>query len=211
MPLLLLLHLFGLLTSLLRFSDAPPAGDPPAGDPPAGDPPAADDDQDVGKLKEALRKERENSKNFKALQREAEELRKFKQEQEQAKLTEAEKVAAREKAAADKEAQLTQRERTMAVRDGLAAAATTEKLTLVANTATVIRLLDLDDVEFDDDGNAKNLGALLKRLAKDEPALFDQRKRPGSADAGARSEGAANVGTGINRLRAAYGNAEQRR
>lgn len=180
MPVFLLLHLFGLVVRLLRLSDAPPAGDPPA-----ADPPAADDDQDVGKLKEALRKERENTRSFKQLQREAEELRKFKQEQEQAKLTETERLQSRVKELEGKEQELTRKERSLAVRDGLATAAQAEKLGLVASSATVIRLLDLDAVEFDDSGSPKNLGALLKQLAKDEPALFSQQRRSGSADGGA--------------------------
>ena len=167
--------------------------------------------ESVAKLEEAIRKERENTKNYKALQREADELRKFKADQEQAKLTEAERVSAREKAAADKEQQLTQRERTMAVRDGLAAAASAEKLTLAASTATVIRLLNLDDVDFDNDGAPKNLAAMLRQLAKDEPALFDLRKRTGSADAGARDEGRTAVGTGMSRMSAYYAANERRR
>ena len=124
--------------------------------------------------------ERLNREGIKDLKKKAAEYDKF----QEANKTEAEKVAARLKDLESKEATLTNRERTIAVRDGLAAAATAEKLALNVSTATVIRLLDLDAVDFDASGNPTNLGPLLKQLAKDEPKMFEQQRRTGSADGG---------------------------
>lgn len=142
----------------------------------------ASDHETPENLLKALKAERDARK---ALEKELKPLKSYREQQEQAKLTETEKLQNRIKELEGKEQQLTQRERTIAVRDGLATAAAAEKLGLVASSATVIRLLDLDRVEFDDSGTPTNLGPLLKQLAKDEPALFEQRRRTGSADGGA--------------------------
>jgi hypothetical protein len=136
---------------------------------------------DYAELKASIKKERDARR---ALEREATELRKFKQDQETAKLSETEKLQNRIKELEAKESHLTTRERSIAVRDGLTTAAAAEKLGLVASSATVLRLIDLDSVEFDAAGTPTNLGGLLKQLAKDEPALFEQRRRAGSADGG---------------------------
>jgi hypothetical protein len=169
----------------------------------------AADTETPDKLKSALESERKLKREA---ERELKELRRFKQEREQAEQTEAERLQARIKDLDAKEQQLTTRERTMAVRDGLAAAAAAENLTLIVSPATALRLLDLNDVEFDDDGEATNLGQLLKQLAKDEPKLFDQRRRPGSADAGATSiSDSRTVQPGLDRMRAAYAASSTRR
>lgn len=152
-------------------------------------------------LLKALKAERDARK---ALERELKPLKTYKQEQEQAKLSEADKLKAREQAATEKEATLTTRERTIAVRDGLAAAATAEKLALNVSTATVIRLIDLDRVEFNDAGEPTNLGPLLKQLAKVEPKMFEPQRRTGSADGGA-GDGPAHMNDMNARLRAATG------
>lgn len=153
---------------------------------------------DLAGLREAIRKERQATKDFKKLQREANELRTFKQQQEQANQTAEERAAARAKELEAKEQQLTQRERRISVRDALSAAASDQKLDLVASSATVLRLLDLDKVEFGDDGTPRNLGPLLKQLAKDEPALFAERKRPGEGGGG--SGGTAVTGQDMNTI-----------
>lgn len=157
-------------------TQAEPEAQPQAGT--SDDKPQAGESISLDEAKK-LRSEAKNLRTRLAAFEAAEEQRK------QASLTEAERLKAdREKL--DRERQdLTVRERTIAVRDGLAAAATAEKLGLVASSATVIRLLDLNSVEFDDSGTPTNLGPLLKQLAKDEPALFEQRRRSGSADGGA--------------------------
>lgn len=144
--------------------------------------PETGESDDLATLKLTLQKERDARK---ALEKEVKPLRTFKDERTKAEQTESERLQARIKDLDVKEQTLTQRERTIAVRDGLAAAATAEKLELNVSTATVIRLLDLDRVEFDDSGTPINLGPLLKQLAKDEPKMFDARRRSGSADGGA--------------------------
>jgi hypothetical protein len=206
---LVFFHLMVLLFSLLRLTDAPPAGDPPASDPP---PPErdADGDQDVTKLKEALRKERDARK---ALEKEVTPLRQFRDDRAKAEQTETERLQARIKELETKEADLSRRERTMLVRDAVTPATDAEGLQLRASVGTVLKLLDLDAVEFDDDGTPKNLRVLLKALYKDEPSLVAEKpKRPGSADASSTSRSSPEmIGSGMERLRMAYADTERRR
>lgn len=131
------------------------------------------------KLKTALESERKLKREA---ERELKELRKFKQEQEQTRLTEAEKLAARERTVADQEARITARLRASILRDEIGTAVTAEKLTLNAPIGDVLRLMDADAVEWDGE-TPKNVRALLRDLVKDRPYLANRRS--GSADGGA--------------------------
>jgi hypothetical protein len=86
-------------------------------------------------------------------------------------------------------------------------------LTLKARTDTVLRMIDLDAVEFDEAGKATNLIDLLKALYQSEPTFAQAKaKRPGSADGGAtESTRPVDPGPGMPRLRFAYANSKPRR
>lgn len=137
---------------------------------------------DLTKLRDAIRKERETTKEFKRVQREAAELRKFKTEAEQAKLTADEKLAARERTVAEQEQRITSRLQASILRDEISNAAAAAKITLHAPIGDVLKLLDMSAVEWDGE-QPKNVRALLGELVKERPYLAS--RRTGSADGGA--------------------------
>lgn len=180
------------------------------GEPTATTPPSTDDDpadQDVSKLKEALRKEREARRNA---EKELAPLRTFKQERETAEMTEVEKRDRRIKELEDGLTAAQQRERTYALRDAIDGAVRAESFghTLKAPVSDVLHFLpaDLDP----EDGRA--VGKALGDLTKSREYLFEPKaKRPGSADAGATGTTTVNPGFGIDRLRHGYETAQNRR
>jgi hypothetical protein len=80
----------------------------------------------------------------------------------------------------------------------------------ITNPKLAVRLLDADDVEWDDDGEPKNVARLLKALLKEMPELKANGQggapQGGGADGGAGRQSGNVAGSGINdRLRAMTG------
>lgn len=122
-----------------------------------------------------------------ALKAEAQKLRQRLRatEQERDKLaegqkTEQEKLADRAAKAEERAQLLESRLQEKALRSAIADKRT--EVGIVASTATVARLLDRDQIEWDDDGEPtdKSLTAALRALAKSDPILV----RAGSSDGG---------------------------
>lgn len=206
---MLIVHLFLLLFGLLRTAGADAGSGDPGGTSDSstdtGDATEDDNEQDVTKLKEALRREREARR---ALDKEVKPLRTFKQQQEDAARTEAERLQTRQQAAEAKERELTARERRVELRDEVTRVIAAEKLTLQAPIADVLRLLDTDAVEWSDDGKPKNAATLIKALVKDRPYLVGSR---GSIDGGERGGAARLPAFGSKGLKDAFAASEQRR
>ncbi len=99
-----------------------------------------------------------------------------------AELSEVEKRDARIRELEDHAAQSQQRTRQYALRDAVEQAVNKEQLALTAPLGDVLRLLDADAIEWDDNGAPKHVGALVKALVADRPYLVGRR---GSVDGGA--------------------------
>ncbi len=171
-----------------------------------------DDGNDVTGLKEALRKEREARR---ALERDIKPLRTFKQERDNAERTAEERVTAKEREVTDRERALVARERNYNLRDDITRVLAAEDFRFTfqegVTTDRVIRLLDLSDDDWDGD-KPKNVKKLLADLQKSDGYLFQpKRQRPGPGDAGERGTPPHVVGTGVDRMRAAYEQTTQQR
>jgi hypothetical protein len=108
-----------------------------------------------------------------------------------AQLTADEKKAAevkeREEKAAARETAATERLTSAAIREAAAAAGVP-----AGSLALIPRLIDRADVEYDDDGEPKNVAALVAKLLKDHPqfaATSGGGGGAGSADGGSRGGG----------------------
>ncbi len=210
MPVLLLLlaHLFGLL-SLFSAGDGGGSGDS-GGDGGGdggenGDQEGGDEGDDLVRLKEALRKEREARR---ALDREIRPLRTFKTERENAERTAEERATAKEREVAEREQALVARERKSNLRDAIAQVLGAQEFGFTfregVTTDRVIRLLDLNDDDWDGE-KPKNVKRLLTDLQQSDGYLFAPKaRRPGSADGGAGHQ--TTVGASMNdRIRHAAG------
>jgi hypothetical protein len=103
--------------------------------------------------------------------KELETLRAAQKEAENAKLSEQEKLQNRVKELETQAAALAEEKKSLLVRTAVEREA--RKLNLVDEDAAY-RLLDLNAIEFGDDGTPKNVETLLKALAKDKPYLVAQ-------------------------------------
>lgn len=138
--------------------------------------------QDAAKLLEALRKERAARK---AAEREVKPLRAFKQQREDAEKSEEQK---RDERIAELEGLVSAaqaKERGYNLRDAIAEALDAADFPAqpVVSVPKLIRLLDLDDGDWDGD-RPRNVKALLVKLSRAEPGLFAAKRGP-SGDGGA--------------------------
>lgn len=95
--------------------------------------------------------------------------------------------------------ELDRRYRTETVRNRVSAEAGKRN---AIDPAAVARLVELDDVVFDDKGAITNLGDLMDELIEDFPRLF--RKSPGKGNGGDEHGRRPKVKPGLDRLTAAY-------
>lgn len=140
----------------------------------------ANPQEDIAKLKEALRKERdahgETSKKYTAIEKQLADI-------QNSGKSEAEKLAARLKALEDDNAAKSAAIRERDARDAIRDAATKAG----ASNADVIYRAVKGDVEYAADGTATNVDTLVKDLKELAPQLF--RAATGKADAGAGNGG----------------------
>lgn len=99
-----------------------------------------------------------------------------------AELSEVEKRDVRIRELEDHATQSQQRARQYALRDAVEQAVGVQQLALTAPLGDVLRLLDADAIEWDDQGAPKHVAALVKALVADRPYLVGRR---GSVDGGA--------------------------
>lgn len=144
---------------------------PPPGDPKDGDSP--------DKLKSALDSERalraQHEREAKAEKKRADDLAAKLAEHEQAKLSETEKAVARAEAAEKALTETQERLRSQALRHAVATAAAAASF---HNPADAYRFLDLDAIEFDDDGEPKGITEAVAALAKEHAYLVKSGENP---------------------------------
>lgn len=180
---------------------APAGGEPQAGAPSGGQAPATpptpqtppDDDPDAGlspeDLRKVLKKTREEAASARTKNRELEEKV---QAAEREKLSEAERLKLeRDEAVSASEAKDRQI-RTLEARSVIFESAT--KLGF-RNPEIAHRLVDLDKIEFTDDGRPKGIDALLKKVIEGDPYLA---KGVNGADYGGGPRGGSGSGVDMN-------------
>lgn len=144
-----------------------------------------EDDFDKERALATIRKLRETEKAAKTQRQELDQLRAQLTAFEDAKLSQEERIAKQietlQTQLADKErreAELTKRVQEQALRFAVVTEAA--KLQIVDPDAAY-KLLDLSEVERDEDGNATNLGKVLKDLVKAKPYLVAQQPTPAAS------------------------------
>lgn len=116
-----------------------------------------------------------------SLRRRLKELEDRTKADEDAKLSETERLTKR---AAELEQQLADRDRALRERAVRYATVATAARLGFADPEDAIRLIDQDAIEFDDAGDARNIGDLLGALAKAKPYLLSGARTAGSFDTG---------------------------
>lgn len=135
------------------------------------DAPDEDEDFDKTRAMATITKLRGFEKTARDQAKELEALRKAQKEADDAKLSEQEKLQNRVKELEAQATALAEEKKSLLVRTAVEREA--RKLNLVDEDAAY-RLLDLNAIEFGDDGAPKNIETLLKALAKDKPYLVAQ-------------------------------------
>jgi hypothetical protein len=108
-------------------------------------------------------------------------------ERKQAELSEVERRDARIRELEESLTAHERRARDYALRDAIGEVIASDEfpLTPVVGTPQLLKLLDTDRLEWQEDGRPKNPGTVLAALAKTAPALFQAKpKRPGPSDGG---------------------------
>jgi hypothetical protein len=141
-----------------------------------GDDDEGDPIQDANKLLETLRKVRKEKKD---LEKEVRPLRTYKQQTEDAAKTDQER---RDERIAELEGLVSAaqaKERQYNLRDAISEALSAADFPAqpVVSVPKLIRLLDLDDSDWDGD-QPKNVKSLLIKLSRAEPGLFAARRGP---------------------------------
>lgn len=181
-------------------ADAPPPAqaatpdDAPTTTPQAGKP----DDLTPEQYRAELDRARKEAAKYRT------DLRRYEAEAErkaQAELSEVERLRQELAQASERLTAAQAKERDYALRDAIATTLTADDFpaTTALSAPRLIRLLDTDALDWDDDGQPRNVKAVLAQLIKDEPGLWRAKdRRPGPGDGGAG--GAAITGGGMNDL-----------
>jgi hypothetical protein len=144
----------------------PPPNDPP---PPPPPPSTSDDTPASREATETIRRLRDEIKDLKPLSKELADAKTKLGEYEKAQLTETEKLKKERDEATARATEIEARARQRVIRSEVRVVASELGF---ADPSDAHRFLDDDAIELDDDGEPKNVKALLEKLAKDKPYLL---------------------------------------